>query len=189
MCQNGRIPNPELQHIILPTETYFKTLVRHDDSAINVLCEVQRKVRCFKDGILFDPENHREDVTLYRNLQARTDKAGLFHDDDGPRQAGVPSGKNYAVYVDVDLKMKSTFKAPKRSPCARLAKMPKPKRAPTQPQHEKFSAGDRVLAQRSYSIYAYEGIVKERTAAGYKIAFDGKVHIHDFTVEELTSVL
>jgi hypothetical protein len=166
MCQNGRIPNPQLQDIILPTETYFKTFVGHNDShfrsPLSVLCEVQRKIRCFKDGT-----QNRADLAMYRSLQARTKKAGLSHRDDFLRQAGVPSGKRYAVYVD--LEMEGT---PKRSPCARLAKMSKRKRAPSQPQHKvktktarnpepKTSGGDGVCIQNA-EIPELNGWYRER---------------------------
>jgi len=168
ICQMGRIPNPQLGDILLPTEAYFKTYVDHNDSAINsswgnplpILCEVQRKVRCLKDGIT--PEEDREDYTLFRRLQARTQKAGLYHNDDAPRQTGVPSGKRYAVYIDLG-GMSGTVKVPKRSPSSGRSTMPGKTlpRSPNPTLQPKTYGGDGVLIKNA-EISALNGWYRKR---------------------------
>merc|ERR1711900_98607 len=76
--------------------------------------------------------------------------------------------------------MSGTFKAPKRSPCARLPKMSKPKRAPSQPQHKVKTKSPEPIVESVGNPQTYcrnRGVAK--TSGG-----DG-VHIQNAEISEL----
>merc|ERR1712096_216301 len=90
----GRVPNPLLKDLVLPTETYFKLDFKHYKKPIRIMCEIQKKIQILYGG------GGKPAVDLAKRLSS----AGLYHGDTSDyagRQMGIPDGENYAVYVDL----------------------------------------------------------------------------------------
>jgi len=113
----GRVLNPILEDIAIPTETYFKIIVDcSEDKECNIdefiLGEVQPKVTIPDDDCPTGSKTceHFEHLNtscgaLHKRLRERMNSKGFVHDDDafdkGHRQCGVPSGRTEAVYIDL----------------------------------------------------------------------------------------